>query len=124
MKDYWNEIKYFKPHEFDSPDEPGSGVYMEETLIRALDYIRKELEAPLRINSAYRSESHNSFVGGVTNSQHRLYKACDVHIDSQEMGDKIEYFFKDYVGDICGIGRYNTFIHIDTRNYKARWDKR
>ena len=26
--------------------------------------------------------------------------------------------------NIGGLGRYNTFTHIDIRNYMARWDNR
>ena len=123
--EYWKLIKYFEAKEFDSPDEVESGgEKMDEKLIKAIDYVRQQIEQPLYINSGYRTERHNAEVGGVPNSQHRLGKACDVRIHSQEMGDSIEYWFKDFVGEDCGIGRYDTFIHIDTRDKKARWDNR
>ena len=115
--------------EFDSPDEPGSGgEKMNEMLIKALDYVRQQLGTPISINSGYRSEQHNKDVGGVPKSQHRIGNAADVSIDSQEMGDSIEYWFKDYLGpELVGIGRYVTrdngagFIHLDVRGHKARW---
>lgn len=117
--------KYFKYSEFDSPDEECSGEkFIDQKLVEALDYVRQQLEQPMKVNSGYRSKQHNKKVGGVTNSQHRLGKAADIHISSQEMGDKIEYWFIDFLGTDCGIGRYNTFIHLDTRGSKARWDNR
>ena len=124
MSDFWNEIRFFKPEEFESPDIPGSGIKMNKRIIKALDYARNQVGLPFHINSGYRSEKHNRDVGGVSNSQHKLGNAADVGISSQELGDSIEYWIKDYLGDDCGIGRYNTFIHVDCRNTKARWDNR
>ena len=121
MKDYWSEIKYFKPHEFDSPDLPGSGIWMDENLIKIIDQIRGFWGEPLHVNSAYRTPAHNEKVGGVKNSQHAKHKAVDLHIDSQEMGDFIEKYAIDL--GIGGVGRYNTFIHLDTGR-RRYWDKR
>lgn len=118
------KARYFHQSEFDSPDQPGSGCNINEDLVRALDYVRRELGQPLRINSGYRTEQHNKDVGGVSNSQHRLGNAADIHIDSQEMGDAIELLFIEFVGEKCGVGRYNTFCHVDVRGYLARWDNR
>ena len=115
---------YFDYDEFDSPDKPGSGSQMNDKLLQALDYVRQQLERPLSVNSGYRTEEHNKHVGGVPDSQHLLGNAADISIDSQEMGDAIEYWFLDYCGPKVGIGRYNTFIHLDVRNTKARWDRR
>ena len=127
MKDYWNKVKYFKPEEFISPrDEDATlldGLTMDETLIKALDFVRKEV-GPLKVNSGYRSKKYNREIGSNDSSQHVKKKAADIHIDSQEMGDQIEYWFVDYVGVDCGIGRYNGFLHLDTRGTKARWDNR
>ena len=123
--DFWNSIQHFNAKEFDSPDRAGSGFdNMNETLIRGLNYVRQQMEQPLRVNSGYRTKEHNKEVGGVVGSQHTLGKAADIHIDDQEMGDKIAYWFKDYLGEDVGIGRYNTFIHIDVRGHKAEWDNR
>ena len=125
MNSFWDYIEYFHPDEFDSPDEVGSGEkYMDETLIRAMDYVRSKYGAPLRINSGYRTEEHNRKVGGVPNSTHRGGMACDVHIDSQEMGDKLEELFTDFLGEDVGIGKYNSFRHFDVRGHRARWDNR
>lgn len=115
---------HFEYYEFDSPDKPGSGTNMNPQLLMALDYIRTQLEVPLVVNSGFRTEEHNAKVGGKKHSQHLLGNAADIRITSQAMGDMIEYWFIDEVGQDCGIGRYNTFIHLDVRKYKARWDKR
>ena len=124
MYDYWHNIRHFKPSEFDSPDEPGSGAKMDKKLVEALEAIRKEIKTPMKVNSGYRSKLHNKRVGGVSNSQHTQHKAADIHIDSQEIGDMIETMFDALMNGEGGIGRYNTFIHLDSRSGRARWDNR
>ncbi len=116
-------MKYFKYSEFDSPDLKGSGrEYMDPHFLDALDIIRDEYGKPMKVNSGYRTEAHNKSVGGVENSQHRYGLAADIHIDNQIQGDKLEKLAKEHL--VGGIGRYNTFIHIDGRGYPAKWDKR
>lgn len=118
------QYKYFKQHEFDSPDLPGSGCEMALALVVALDKVRAKLGKPMKVNSGYRTEAHNKEVGGVSNSQHRKGYAADIHIDNQDMGDRIMALFIEEVGIKCGIGRYNSFIHLDVRKWRARWDNR
>ena len=116
-------MKYFKYSEFDSPDLKGSGQeYMDPNFVDALDIIRDEYGKPMKVNSAYRTDQHNEAVGGVKNSQHREGLAADIHISSQEEGDALEALAKKHI--VGGIGRYNTFIHIDARGYSAYWDNR
>lgn len=117
--------KYFTYEEFDSPDIPGSGKQeINQELVKVLDKVREDYGKPMRVNSAYRSNEHNAKVGGVKNSQHRLGNAADIHISNQGDGDRLEKLFIQHAGEECGIGRYNTFIHLDVRGTKARWDKR
>lgn len=122
MREFWNKIEYFEPREFKSPDSEEDKI--DKTLVMALDAVRNKLERPMRINSGYRTPEHNEKVGGVKNSQHLKGFAADVHIDNQIIGDEIEALFIEAVGEDCGVGRYNTFIHLDVRGTKARWDKR
>lgn len=93
-----------------------------------LQAIRDYVGKPIRINSAYRCKEHNSSVGGSKRSQHLLGKAADITIDTftpDEVFDIIENMLTNetlgsfYVG---GIGCYNTFTHLDIRDYRARWN--
>ncbi len=118
---------YFKFEEFDSPDAPGSGFDIDPELLRILDVIRTEYGKPIHVNSAVRSESHNQAVGGSSKSQHLLGRAADLHIPNQEVGDLFEAIALREGAK--GIGRYNTFIHIDTRENPherghSYWDNR
>ena len=93
-----------------------------------LQKIREYAGKPIRINSAYRSESHNKAIGGVKTSQHILGKAADITIDTftpDEVVSIIENMLTNemlggfYIG---GLGSYNTFTHVDIRDKKARWN--
>ena len=55
---------HFKLSEFDSPDEEGSGKYMDESFLMMLDHARGIAGIPFKINSAFRTKSHNAYVGG------------------------------------------------------------
>ncbi len=103
---------------------------IQSEAIRKLELLRVALGVPLTINSAARCPEHNAEVGGGANSQHlsieetpenegRESTAFDIHlgeIDKQELIDKaVAAGFK-------GIGvNYNTFVHVDNRERKARW---
>lgn len=83
-------------------------------------------------HSAYRCPKHNRKVGGVEDSPHIDGKAMDF-----DCGDKLSpsevhsRIMKAYsAGELPllgGIGKYNTFIHVDTKkkeNGKLRkWSK-
>ena len=125
MSSIWRDVTYFMADEFDSPDLPGSGMLeMNPTLLVVLDKIRKDYGKPIRINSAYRTRLHNESVGGVNNSQHRKGNAVDIHIETQGDGDRLERLFNIHFPNRGGIGRYNTFIHLDVRNKRTEWDNR
>ena len=122
---YWDDIKHFKPEEFISPRDKYAqlihGYAMDEKLIRILEAIRARLGRPMKINSGYRSPEYNQAIGGAVHSQHKLGKAADIAIKSQEEGEEIEKLAREY--GIGGVGRYNTFIHLDTGPTRS-WDLR
>jgi uncharacterized protein YcbK (DUF882 family) len=105
---------------------PPGGIAVE--LIGALENLRAILgNEPIHILSGYRCASHNKKVGGAKNSQHVLGRAADIEIDSAypytvaEAAETIPEFADG------GIGRYETFTHVDVRGCygqrKARWSK-
>ena len=96
-----------------------------------LQTIRDYVGQPIKINSAYRCEFHNNMIGSNSKtSQHLLGKASDITINTftpNEVADVIENLLvNEMLGSfyIGGLGRYNTFTHLDIRSYKARWDNR
>jgi zinc D-Ala-D-Ala carboxypeptidase len=71
---------YFKYEEFDSPDEPGSGINMDASFIGALERVRERCAFPFIITSGYRTPSHNAVVGGKRDSAHLKGLAADILI--------------------------------------------
>ena len=89
-----------------------------------LQKIRDHFNAPITINSGYRSPRHNKAVGGAKNSQHLLGNAADIVVHGQDpsvVSDTIQNLIDEGVLTEGGLGRYNTFTHYDIRGYKARW---
>jgi zinc D-Ala-D-Ala carboxypeptidase len=108
----WNDIKYFKAKEFDSPDLAGSGKNMNMDFILKLDKLRETFGAPLHINSGFRTPEHNAKVGGVNNSAHVQGKAADITCtNSSDRFKLIEHAIR--MG-FTRIGIAKTFIHLDT----------
>ena len=77
---------------------------------------------PLTINSSCRCAKHNKTVGGSPKSQHMLGKAADVR---KVLGISIDKMAKlaEQAG-FTGIGKYNSFVHVDVRPTPAKWDYR
>lgn len=77
---------------------------------------------PVIINSACRCVKHNNTVKGSKTSQHLHGMAADVrkfsNMTIDEMAKKAEE------AGFRGIGKYNTFVHVDVRKTPARWDYR
>ena len=113
---------HFELHEFDSPDEKGSGKHMHDPFLQMLDDARGIAGIPFKINSGFRSESHNAYVGGVSNSSHLFGYAADIHCT--DSGSR--YIIIDALTQ-AGFNRFgigNTFIHVDNdpdKNPRVSW---
>ena len=104
-------MKYFKQHEFDSPDEAGSGEMMEQELLDMLDLARDIYGRPMIVNSGFRTVSHNKAVGGSKNSSHLLGYAADISCtDSRSRYLMLEAFLD---AGFMRIGIGKSFIHVD-----------
>lgn len=112
----WNSLSpYFLPEEI-ACNSDGSLKVNKKALI-SLNKLREKFGGPLIINSGYRTPEWNRKVGGSVNSQHLKGIAFDIPIRNKEMGAKLEQLARELGAG--GIGRYNTFIHIDWRERKA-----
>jgi hypothetical protein len=73
------ELENFNLSEFDSPDLTGSGSKMNPDFLLKLDKARGIAGVPFKINSGYRTESHNKKVGGTPNSAHtKGFAGCNL----------------------------------------------
>jgi len=110
-------LKNFKLEEFDSPDFKGSGKNMDADFMQLLDRARTEAGIPFKINSGYRTESHNAKVGGKpkTNtskgSSHMYGLAADIGCTDSVTRQKILTALITVGFTRAGIGQ--SFVHVD-----------
>lgn len=117
--------KNFSSREFDCQCKNPECQYtlIDIDHVEALQRMRDKWGKVITINSAFRCEKHNKAVGGSTQSRHLKGDATDIVVKGLSL---------DIVARDCehfnGLGRYNTFVHIDSRDLldgkKKRWDFR
>ena len=102
---------HFDIQEFDSPDEKGSGSYMQPSTLQMLNDARAIAGIPFKINSGFRTKSHNAYVGGKEKSSHLYGYAVDIHCTNSRGRAVIIDALRKAGFTRFGIG--NTFIHTD-----------
>lgn len=107
----------FSRHEFACHCGCGGDTIDWETL-ELVERIRAFYGAPITINSGWRCAAHNAAVGGAPASQHLVGRAADIVVEGVSPEEVYEMLDPIHEG---GLGRYDTFTHVDTRGYRARW---
>lgn len=111
--------EHFKASEFACKDGTAN-LLLDKDIIPILERFREYVEAPVTINSAYRTKSYNSKVGGASNSYHLYGRAFDIPFKSTYKNftsvDMMCKFFNTL--GLKGIIKYSSFVHIDTRTTK------
>jgi len=84
--------------------------------------LRDHFGNPVTITSGCRCPEHNASVGGAENSQHVAGTAADVVVRDVHPHDVYEYL-EAYSSQLSvgGLGKYESFTHVDTRGRRARW---
>jgi uncharacterized protein YcbK (DUF882 family) len=111
--------KHFSRPEFACKCKCGFAT-VDVELIQVLERVREHFGNPVKINSSCRCVKHNKDVGGKPGSKHLRGIAADIVVLGVEPA-QVYQFLDDHYPDRYGIGRYNTFTHIDVRTRKARW---
>lgn len=117
----------FELAEFESKDgaETPLGVLDNlKELAENLEIVRKTVKNPIRINSGYRSPTHNAKIGGAKKSLHLRGMAADIVIydyDTEEVFATLNTMMR--LGQIKkgGLKKYSTFVHYDIRGEIKRW---
>jgi uncharacterized protein YcbK (DUF882 family) len=100
----------------------GTGkLLVNEDALDKLQALRDKIGKPFHVNSGYRSPEHNEAVGGAPNSKHMEGIAFDISLSNL---DRQILYQEAMAHGFNGIGQYPSFMHIDTRQNKARWDER
>ena len=110
----------FRVREFACTD--GSDpIFIDSELVSVLQKIRTHFGREVTITSAYRTPTKNKAVGGTTYSQHLYGRAADIKVNgvSPEM---VAAYAEKILSNKGGIGKYQTFTHIDVRENCSRWN--
>lgn len=106
--------------------------------IQRLQKFREWYGRVMIINSGYRTEEYNRKVGGASQSQHLYGIASDIALPMAEFAGYNKARQNEFLNNVknkwyqlCqedglggGVGFYNTFFHLDSRNTQAFWDSR
>lgn len=115
--------EHFKLREFKCEDN-SRVVILNNELVEVLEDARQHFGKSIIINSGYRTVAYNSTLKNASpKSQHTHGNAADIVISDVKPIAVYNYFNKTYP-NTYGVGIYNTFVHIDVRPTKSRWDYR
>lgn len=115
--DYGLVSPHFKAKEFQSKDK-SEYLLIATELIEMLEKIRNHFNAPVIINSGYRTPSWNSEVNGASNSYHCKGMAADIVVKGHSSKKVAEY--ADKIMEQGGVINYTNFTHIDVREERYR----
>lgn len=96
-------------------------IFIDTDLVKVLQKIRNHFGKAVTITSAYRTPTKNRAVGGQVYSQHLYGKAADIKVKGVSP-KKVAAYAEKILPKSGGIGVYNTFVHVDARATKARWN--
>lgn len=105
----------FKVSEFRCKDGADKILIDVDFVKDKLQAIRDNFGASVTINSGYRTESHNTEVGGAKASYHMQGRAFDIVVEGHTPLEVAQFA---QTLNINGIIQYNTFVHVDSRPTK------
>lgn len=110
----------FKVKEFACKD--GSDpIFISAELVEILQAIRTHFGKAVNITSAYRTAAHNKSVGGAAYSQHLYGTAADIKVTGVKP-KVVAAYAETLLQGRGGIGIYASFVHVDVRETKSRWN--
>ncbi len=89
-------------------------------LVTVIQNVREYFESPVTITSGNRCPDYNKSIGGAPKSYHPRGRAADIVVSGVPTNRVYRFLTQKYPGSY-GIGKYDSFTHVDTRSYCARW---
>lgn len=115
--DFGKVSEHFKAKEFQCKDK-SEYLLVATELIETLEKIRNHFNAPVIINSGYRTPNWNRKVNGAPNSYHCKGMAADIVVKGHSSREIAEY--ADGIMEQGGVIRYTNFTHVDVREERYR----
>lgn len=91
---------------------------LDDALVEWLQKIRDHFGRSVNVNSGYRCEKHNTYVGGDPGSHHKKGMAADIRVEGILPEEVAKY--AESIG-IQRIGLYSDFVHIGSSPSKRFW---
>lgn len=135
-----NLSPHFRAEEFQSRGRPfsdGGEARYRRLALETLEPLRAALQCAINVNCGERLPDHNRSVKGEPSSFHLPPSerasahlrtetcAADIHCVGKTPGEVASVaaqLMRDGAIPMGGIGVYRTFVHIDNRGFKARWN--
>jgi uncharacterized protein YcbK (DUF882 family) len=112
---------HFTRKEFTCPNCDCNFGAVDVQLLEILEKVRTHFNAPVKITSACRCLKKNRDIGSKDSSQHVKGVAADIKVKGVTPQEVYDYLDQNI--DPPGLGRYDTFTHVDVRiGSYARWD--
>ena len=112
---------HFKVREFACHDGSDT-IFVSDALVRTLEKIRTHFGKPVHINSGYRTEAYNAATkDAAPYSQHKYGLAADITIQGVTPA-QIAAYAETLLPGTGGIGFYKSFLQVDVRRIKSRWN--
>lgn len=100
------------------PVRPDAGLKL------LIETIERHYNCTIVPSSGYRCEHYNARIPGSSpRSLHCRAQAIDFFIPGVPIED-LHAWIDQVMPFKCGLGIYNSHIHLDSRTYNARWDVR
>ena len=96
-------------------------IFIDSDLVTILQKVRGHFGVAVTITSAYRTPGRNKTVGGQEYSQHLYGRAADIKVKGVSP-KKVAAHVETLLKNKGGIGIYSTFVHVDVRAAKSRWN--
>jgi uncharacterized protein YcbK (DUF882 family) len=109
----------------DGTPVPDKSLGNATEICKRAQVLRDFLGTALSVNSGYRTEAHNTKIGGAKNSYHLTASALDLHCtewDAELLADVYQGLINIGAVPDGGLGRYPNFVHIDIGRPR-RWKK-
>ena len=108
----------FKVSEFACQDKSDK-VVVGDKLAELLQRVRDFYGAGISLLNAYHSENYQSANSCGAEEYHKKGIAADFKVTGYKPAEIVN--FLEAICDTCGIGLYDSFVHLDTRGTKKLW---
>lgn len=112
----------FRVYEFACKDGSDK-VLIDNRLVSLLQQIRNWSGKAVTITSGYRTEKHNSDVGGSKSSYHKKGQAADILVNGKSIYDVAKYAEAIGAGGV-ELNVDKRYVHVDLRVTKYYWQRK